>query len=118
MDPQELIKKAYENFNNRNIDKVFETMNPDVDWPNGWEGGYVKGYDAIRDYWTRQWAAINPNVQPLCFKVLEDGRLEVQVHQTVKSQEGELIFDGYLKHTYTFKDGLIQKMEIQIPENK
>ncbi len=35
MDPQELIKKAYENFNNRNIDKVFGTMNADVDWPNG-----------------------------------------------------------------------------------
>lgn len=118
MDPQELIKKAYENFNNRNIDKVFETMNADVDWPNGWEGGFVKGHNAIRDYWTRQWAAINPNVQPLCFKIIEDGRYEVQVHQTVKNLEGELIFDGYLKHTYTFKNGLIQKMEIQKPENQ
>jgi hypothetical protein len=113
MDYENLIKKAYGNFNNRNIDTVFETMNTDVHWPNGWEGGYLEGFDAVRDYWTRQWSAINPNVEPTGFKALGDDVLEVEVHQTVKDLEGNPIFDAHLKHIYRFENGLIKSMEIE-----
>ena len=39
-------------------------MTPDVDWANGWEGGRVVGRDAVRDYWQRQWAAIDSTAEP------------------------------------------------------
>jgi ketosteroid isomerase-like protein len=36
---QELLGRAYEAFNARDIDGVLATMRADVEWPNGMEGG-------------------------------------------------------------------------------
>jgi ketosteroid isomerase-like protein len=115
MTPQhaDLIKKAYAAFNARDIDKVLSTMQTDVHWPNAWEGGYVTGYDAIRQYWTRQWKELNPVVEPTGFTERPDGRVEVAVHQTVKDMEDNLVFDGVVKHVYSFKDGLISGMDVE-----
>ena len=57
-DPQEVIRAAYRAFNERDIDAALELMHPDVDWPNAWEGGRVNGRQGVRDYWTRQFEAI------------------------------------------------------------
>ena len=64
---EDLIKKAYSAFNARDIDTALSTMHPDVEWPKAFEGGYVSGHDEIREYWTRQWTEINPNVEPVGF---------------------------------------------------
>jgi ketosteroid isomerase-like protein len=53
-DERDVLTRAYAAFNARNIDAVLAAMHPDVDWPNGWEGGRVRGHDQVRDYWTRQ----------------------------------------------------------------
>ncbi len=49
-----LIKKAYAAFNARNMDVALATMHPDVQRPKVFEGGYVSGHQAIREYWTIQ----------------------------------------------------------------
>jgi hypothetical protein len=113
MDKQALITAAYRNFNMRHIDAVLALMHPAVLWPNGWEGGYVKGHSAVRDYWTRQWNEINPTVQPISFTETAGGGVEVTVHQTVKNLNGDLLFDGTILHIYSFDDGLITAMEIK-----
>ncbi len=46
---QDLIREAYSAFNARDIDAVLTMMHPEVNWPNGWEGGYVKGHEGVRD---------------------------------------------------------------------
>ena len=114
----QLLYRAYDAFNARDIDGVLATMAPDVEWPNGWEGGTVVGYDAVRDYWTRQWAVVAPQVVPEGFTLLHDGRLRLQVRQTIRDLEGNLLSDGGLTsksvgHVYTFRDGKIAKMEIE-----
>jgi hypothetical protein len=38
-----LLRKAYAAFNARDIDSALATMQPDVAWPNGMEGGMVHG---------------------------------------------------------------------------
>jgi nuclear transport factor 2 (NTF2) superfamily protein len=86
---QNLLKRAYDAFNARNIDAVLLLMHRDVHWPNGWEGGYVDGHDEVRDYWTRQWREIDPHVESISFKEREDGRIEVEVHQLVKDLQGK-----------------------------
>lgn len=108
-----LIHRAYDAFNARNIDAVLATMTPDVDWPNGWEGGRVQGHEAVRDYWTRQWASLSPTVVPQGYMHLPDGRLRVDVRQTVHDREGNLIHRGQAGHVYTFRDGLISRMDIE-----
>ena len=114
MDIHNLIKKAYSAFNSRDIDSAVLTLHPDVQWPKAFEGGYVSGHDAIRKYWTRQWSEINPNVEPVGFSERQNGTLEVSVHQIVKDLQGNLIFDGVVKHVYTIQDNLLRRMDIEL----
>ena len=109
---KEAILQAYTAFNARNIDQVLSLMNTDVHWPNGWEGGYVEGHEQVRDYWTRQWKEVNPVVEPVVITQLNDGSVEVQVHQLVKDMSGNVLFDGMIKHIYVFEDNLIKSMVI------
>ncbi len=109
----DLIGRAYAAFNERDIDAVLSLMHADVHWPNGWEGGYVQGHDEVRDYWTRQWLAIDPVVIPVSFKERTDGKIEVEVHQVVKDRKGNVLSDGMVKHIYLLKEGKIQRMEIE-----
>ena len=109
-----VIEKAYTAFNERNIDNALSTMQPDVQWSKAWEGGYISGHNEIKQYWTRQWTEINPNVAPVGFNERENGSLEVKVHQNVKDLQGNPIFDGLVKHIYTFQDGLIKTMDIEL----
>lgn len=110
---KDLIRKAYSAFNERNIDKALSVMQADVQWSKAWEGGYISGHNEIRQYWTRQWTEINPHVEPIGFTEREDGSLEVKVHQNVKDLQGNRMFDGIVKHIYTFQHGLIKKMDIE-----
>lgn len=109
-----LIKKAYSAFNTRDIDTALSTMHPDIQWPKAFEGGYVSGHSAIREYWTRQWTEINPNVQPVGINEKPDGTLEVTVHQNVTDLQGNKLFDGMVKHIYTLQDNLLRRMDIEL----
>lgn len=112
---QELLRNMYAAFNARDIDACLATMHPEVDWPNGWEGGRVHGHEGVRDYWTRQWAAIDPSVEAVGFDTEEDGRIAVQVHQVARDLEGNLVADGQVQHVYRIEDGLVRDMEIRHP---
>src|SRR5919204_4673967 len=103
---EELLKGAYAAFNARDIERALVLMQPDVDWPNGMEGGRVRGHDEVRAYWTRQFGLIDSHVEPERFDALPDGRVAVRVHQVVRSLEGELLSDARVTHVYSFRDGL------------
>ena len=45
-----LLKKTYQYFNERNIDATLASMQEDVDWPNGMEGGIEHGHEAVCNY--------------------------------------------------------------------
>ena len=111
---EDLIRKAYSAFNARDIDTALSTMHPGVQWPKAFEGGYASGHHEIREYWTRQWTEINPNVDPVGFNERPNGTLEISVHQKVKDLEDNIIFDGTVKHIYTLEDGLIRRMDIEL----
>jgi hypothetical protein len=112
--PQELalLTGAYHEFNARRIDAVPARVDPNVDWPNGMEGGRVQGHREVRDYWTRQSGTMNPHVEPLEMVRDETGRIAVRVHQVVKDLEGNLLLDTIVRHIYRVRDGLILGMDI------
>jgi ketosteroid isomerase-like protein len=88
-------------------------MDPDVDWPNGMEGGREHGHAAVRAYWTRQFELIDSHVEPLAMTPEADGRIRVDVHAVVRDLDGNLLSEGDVQHVYTFRDGLVAHMEIQ-----
>ncbi len=110
---REILLAAYRDFNARRIDAVLVRMQPDVAWPNGWEGGYVHGHEHVRDYWTRQWAVLDPHVDPVEIRPEANGRVTVMVHQVVRDREGKLLVDTMVRHVYTLREGLIERMEIE-----
>jgi ketosteroid isomerase-like protein len=111
-DAERLLVQTYAAFNARDIDAVLAVMSPDVEWPNGMEGGTMRGHRAVREYWTRQWGLIDPTVEPERFAITADGRVAVQVHQIVRNLRGAILKDEIVRHVYTFDGGRIVSMTI------
>jgi len=108
----EPLKGLYALFNARDIDGVLASLHPEVAWANGMEGGHVHGYDGVRSYWTRQWAMIDPRVEPKSFSIDEAGTIEVEVHQVVRDLKGTLLIDQTVKHLFQYRDGLVVRFDI------
>lgn len=87
-DDVQMIKRIYHSFNARDIDDIMTVLSDDVAWANGMDGGYVHGREAVRDYWTRQWAVVSPHVEPVAFEETEDGAVAVEVIQSVFDLNG------------------------------
>jgi hypothetical protein len=115
MDAEELLRTMYAAFNARDIDGVLAAMTDDVDWPNAWEGGRLAGREAVRDYWTRQWAAIDPHVDPVEIGRRPDGRVAVEVQQVVRDLAGAVVTSGTVVHVYELRDGLVARMDVEEP---
>lgn len=108
----ELLRAAYAAFNARDTDAALATMTSDVALPNGMEGGYVYGHQAVRAYWTRQWSIIHPHDEPISFYWEDYERILVNVHQVVRNLAGTVLSDRYFGHRCTIERNLIQTIEI------
>lgn len=116
MDHLAYFQELYKAFNRRDADGVLAMMTDDVDWPNAWKGGRLVGPDAIREYWTAQWAEIDPHVEPLSVAERPDGSLAVAVRQVVRSPDGEVLSDSEVFHVYQLVDELIVRMDVEEPK--
>lgn len=101
----ELLKRLYERFNARDMDR-------DVVWANGLEGGHVYGHEGVRDYWTRQWAMLDSRAEPISFATGANGTVEVEVHLTARDREGNMVFDQMGLHIFRMEGGLIRRFDI------
>jgi hypothetical protein len=110
----DLLRAAYVAFNARDIDAALALMTPDVAWPRAFKGGFVRGPEEVRAYWTEQWSEIDPHVEPLDFHPEDDGRILVEVRQVVRDLAGTLLADERVAHRFSFEQGLIQGMEVAI----
>jgi hypothetical protein len=92
---------------------VLALMDEEVAWANGVEGGHVHGREAVRAYWTRQWAAIQVQVDPLKITRREDGATAVEVHQVARDLEGNLLLDETVRHVFGIEGGLVTRFDIE-----
>lgn len=109
---QQFLQNLYDAFNKRGIETIIALMRPDVKWANGLEGGFVYGRDAVREYWTNQFKAIQPELETLKFETDEQNRSVVTVHQIVKDLQGNVLADMEVRQIFTIEDGLISLYEI------
>jgi hypothetical protein len=113
---QTLIAEVYSAFNRRNIDGALALMTERVSWPKASEGGRVVGKEEIRAYWSRQWKEFDPHVEPIEVIDRGAGKIDVRVHQLVKSLAGDVLSDSEVWHFYTTADGLIDRMDLEESE--
>jgi len=109
----ELLKQLYDRFNARDMEALLATMHGDVMWANGMEGGHVYRHDGVRNYWTRQWAMIDPQVEPVDFAASPDGATHVEVHQIVRDLKGNMLSDRMVGHIFRIDNGLIKRFDIR-----
>lgn len=107
--------QLYQAFNKRDIETVLAFMQPDVKWANGMEGGFVYGRDAVREYWTKQFQLIQPQLEPLKFEQDASNRHVVTVRQIVHDTAGNLLLDKIVLQLFTIENGLISVFEIGDP---
>ena len=115
----EILKRMYERFNARDIDGVLAELDDDVMWANGMDGGHVHGREAVRDYWTRQWAMVSPHVEPVGFHEAADDAIVAEVRQSVRDLEGRPLVgqthglkDKTVEHIFRFRDGKVIRFDI------
>jgi ketosteroid isomerase-like protein len=106
-----LVRAGYAAFNARDIEGALAAMTEDVEWANGWEGGYVHGHDGVRSYWTRQWQELDPHVTPMEIDV-EGDTVDVLVDQVVSGPDGTEVRAGMVRHRYIVRGGRIARMDI------
>jgi hypothetical protein len=113
-DEVELLKLLYDRFNARDIEAVLASLHEDVIWANGMEGGHVHGRDGVRSYWTRQWAKVDPRVEPVGFSTSSEGeKVIVEVHQIVRDRQGNVIVDQMVGHIFQIENGLVKRFDIR-----
>src|SRR5271163_4591844 len=110
---QTLLAQAYSAFNHRDIDGALALMSENVSWPKASEGGRVVGKEEIRAYWSRHWKEFDPYVDPIELIDRGEGKIEVRVHQLVKSLGGDVLSDSEVRHAYTTANGLIERMDLE-----
>ena len=108
----ELLRAAYAAFNARDIDAALALMTADVTWPRAFKGGFVRGPEAVRAYWTEQWSEIDPHVEPMAFHLESDRRILAEVHQVVRDLAGSVLANERVGHRFTVEGGLIKGMEV------
>jgi hypothetical protein len=107
------LRALYQAFNDRDIDRVLAAMTPDVDWPNGWEGGRLVGHAEVRSYWERQWAEIRPTLRVTKFQDNADGTAKVRVRQVFRDPGGAVLERSDVSHLYEFAGDRIRRMSVQ-----
>jgi ketosteroid isomerase-like protein len=119
-DDVKLLERIYDRFNARDIDGVLAALADDVVWANGMDGGHVHGREAVREYWTRQWAMVSPHVEPVGFHRTEDGAIIAEVRQSIRDLEGKKLEgqthglkDKTVGHIFRLREGKVARFDIE-----
>lgn len=112
-DKVKLLKRIYDRFNARDMETVLAALHEDVVWANGMEGGHVHGREGVRSYWTRQWAIVDPHVEPVAFAESSKAEVIVEVRQVVHDLKGNLLADTMVGHIFQVENGLVRRFDIR-----
>jgi ketosteroid isomerase-like protein len=109
------VRALYDAFRDRDLDAVLAAMAPDVDWPNGWEGGRLVGVESVRSYWERQWRELRPSMTVRKVTERSDGTVEVLVRLVVRDPSGTVLTRSDVLHVHEFANDLVKRMTIAEP---
>ena len=109
---REILEALYEAYNRRDVPAMVAALDPGVEWFDQLEGAPIKGRDAVGAYWTAQFEVMRPEVTPVAFDTLSDGRVVVTAAQSMRRPDGRVWANERVTHVITFgDDGLIRRMD-------
>ena len=106
------LARVYEAFNHRDLSALAPLLHPDAEWPDGLEGGTVRGRQAVLDYFARQFATMDPDARLIRVRDEPPARLVADVQYAVKNLQGQLWSDTRAILAYDFRDGLLAGLEV------
>jgi hypothetical protein len=110
---EEIVRRAYEAYNDRQIDTGVALMDAEVDWPNVAEGGFIHGREQVRQHWIEQFRRADPRVEVDEIRQKRDGQVEVRVRQTLRGRDGQDLPGERAIHVVTMAGDRIRRMEVR-----
>ena len=106
-----LLLRAYAAYNAQDLDALLDCVSDDVDWPDGERR--LRGRDAVRSYWTEQWARVRVHDDPVALEDEGGGWTAVRLNQVVRSLDGALVSRGRFVHRARVVDGRVTCLHIE-----
>lgn len=109
---RDLLLRFYEALDAKDVDAVMACLHPDVDFPDQLSGdARLQGERAVRAYYLKAFGLIAAESTPTAFHPRPDDSMEVRIHHHVTSIGGALWHDGPVDYSFSFRDGLISRMD-------
>ncbi len=107
-----LLLRFYKALDARNVEEFMALLHPDVDFPDQLnDDRRLHGPDAVRAYYIRAFGMVGGESTPTAFHPRPDGTMDVRIHQHVTSLDGALWHDGPVDYRFSFRDGLIVRLD-------
>lgn len=87
-------------------------LHPDVDWQDAMNGGRRKGPAAVAAYWTEVYSLITSGTSIIECRLIGDDRIAARMLHSITDKKGKLWSEESMTHLFTFKDGLIVRMDL------
>jgi ketosteroid isomerase-like protein len=108
----EVLRRAYELFNLKDVDGFVALLDPDIVWPDVAGGPSLRGAESVRTYWRNAFTVVTPRVVPHEFLVDDDAVIVVIEREVLDLQGRSVGPVAVVVHRVTFRDGRIAKLSI------
>lgn len=111
-DHEARITALWTALNRQDFEAGVALLHPDVDWLDVMNGGRRRGPAAVRAYWTEAYALITSGTSMINYRRIGKDRIAARLLHSVTDKQGKLWDEEALTHVFTFKDGLIIRMDL------
>jgi ketosteroid isomerase-like protein len=112
---EDTIRQAYAAFNDRDIERAVTMMDPNVEWPDVVDGGFVHGHGGVRRHWRDVFASADTRIEINDLARRPDRSVAAHVRQVVVGPGGQTLSEHRLIHVFRLDDGLITRMDVEPP---
>lgn len=108
----DVVRSAYQRFNEQDFEGVLELFDADVEWPDAVNDSVLYGTNAVRAYWARHFEVAVPT--EILGEVVEIGDAVVAVayRQVYERAGGTFGPPAVVVHRFSFRGERIARMEI------
>jgi len=116
MDDRETrITSLWTALNHQDVETALAQLHPDVDWQDIMNGGRHKGVEAVRAYWAGVYALITSGSSSIDYRPIDGDRVAARMLHVIHDKKGALWSEETMTHVFTFRDGLISRMDLDEP---